>query len=58
MILILIHRAGCVDVVVLDMMKTKPYASHIGIDVNATMNDKNTSVYVIIPFRVRSNDLE
>ena len=37
--------------------EAQTYGSHIGIDVNSTMNDKNTSVYVIIPFNVRSNHL-
>ncbi len=38
--------------------EAQTYRNHIGIDVNASMNDKNTSVYVVIPFNVRSTHLE
>ena len=38
--------------------ENQTYGSHIGIDVNASMNDKNTTVYIVIPFNVRSNDLD
>ena len=38
--------------------EAQTYRSHIGIDVNDDMNDKNTSVYVRIPFTVRAGDLD
>lgn len=38
--------------------ENQTYDAHIGIDVNASMNDKNTTVYIVIPFNVRSNDLD
>ncbi|MDA7644740.1 lamin tail domain-containing protein [bacterium] len=38
--------------------EAQTYRTHIGIDVNEEMNDKNTSVYVRIPFTVREGVLE
>ncbi|MDA7665333.1 lamin tail domain-containing protein [Verrucomicrobia bacterium] len=38
--------------------ENQTYETHIGIDVNASMNDKNTTAYIVIPFNVRSNDLD
>ena len=38
--------------------EAQTYRTHIGIDVNDSMNDKNTSVYVRIPFNLRLADLE
>ena len=34
------------------------YRTHIGIDLQSTMNDRNTSAYVRIPFNLRASDIE
>ncbi len=38
--------------------EAQTYRTHIGIDVNEVMNDKNTSVYVRIPFDIELGDIE
>ena len=53
----LIQRAGLPDEVgCYDESAT--YRTHIGIDLQSTMNDRNTSAYVRIPFNLRASDIE